>query len=87
MLIRFFVFILVIYLLFKIINTIRQLNPAKSENYQFKSSSAGGEDLVEDPVCHTYIPLSQAYKKEISGKSYYFCSQQCSEKYLSGENN
>ena len=46
-----------------------------------------GEDLVEDPVCHTYVPLSQAIKKEISGKNYYFCSKQCSEKYLSEKNN
>ena len=43
-------------------------------------------DLVEDPVCHTYVPLSQAVKKEISGNDYYFCSKQCSEKYESGKN-
>ena len=84
---RFFVFIILFYLLYKIIKTVQQSKPEKSENYQFKSSAAGGEDLIEDPVCHTYVPLSQAYKKEISGKNYYFCSQQCSDKYVSGKNN
>jgi len=78
---RFFVFIILIYLLYKIIITFRQLKSAKNENYQFKSSSAVGEDLVEDPICHTYVPVSQAFKKEISGNNYYFCSKQCSEKY------
>jgi YHS domain-containing protein len=83
---RFFVFIILIYLLYKVIKTVGKLKPAENENYQFKASTVGGEDLVEDPVCHTYVPLSQAFKKEISGNNYYFCSKQCSEKYESGKN-
>ena len=81
MLIRFFVFIILIYLLYKIFKTVKQVKPGQDENYQSKSSSASGEDLVEDPVCHTYVPVSQAFKKEISGRDYYFCSKQCSDKY------
>ena len=84
---RFFVFIIVIYLLYKIFSTVRQVKTEKNQNHLFNSSPAVGEDLVEDPVCHTYVPIIQALKKEISGKSYYFCSQQCSEKYLSEKNN
>jgi YHS domain-containing protein len=83
---RFFVFVILIYALYKIIKNFGQLKPAKKENDQFKSSSTEGEDLVEDPACHTYVPLSQAYKKEISGNCYYFCSKQCSEKYELGKN-
>ena len=83
---RFFVFIILIYLLYKVIETVGKLKPSKNENYQFKSSATEGEDLVEDPVCHTYVPLSQAVKKEISGNDYYFCSKQCSEKYESRKN-
>jgi YHS domain-containing protein len=79
--IRFFIFITLIYLLYKIINAVKQLKSEKNGNYQYKSQSAGGEDLIEDPVCHTYVPLSQAYKKEISGKDYFFCSKQCSDKF------
>lgn len=81
------IFIILIYLLYKIIKTVRQLKPSENKNDQFQSSSSRGEDLVEDPVCHTYVPLSQAYKKEISGKSYYFCSRQCGEKYQLEKNN
>ena len=83
MLLRFFVFTILIYLLYKIFKTVGQIKPEQGENYQSKSSSASGEDLVEDPVCHTYVPVSQAYRKEIAGKNYYFCSEQCSEKYSS----
>lgn len=81
MFIRFLVFIILIYLLYKIFKTIRQLKLAKVNNYQFKSSPARGEDLVEDTACHTYIPLSQAYRKEIFGNTHYFCSKRCCEKY------
>ena len=83
---RFVVFIILIYLMYRIIKSIGQTKPVKNENYQFKASPVGVEDLIEDPVCHTYVPLSQAFRKEISGNDYYFCSKQCSEKYVSGKN-
>jgi len=42
-----------------------------------------GMDLVEDPICHTYFPLDSAYKKILNdeGKSVYFCSAACFNKY------
>jgi len=42
-----------------------------------------GEDLVEDPYCHTYVPVSVAYRAHINGKIVYFCSQGCFENYRS----
>ena len=42
-----------------------------------------GEELVEDPYCHVYVPKSQAYKASIDGQDIYFCSQKCFEKYIS----
>ena len=40
------------------------------------------EELVEDPQCNTYIPLSTALKGP-GGK--YFCSKECLESYKSGQ--
>jgi len=85
--IRFLILIILIYLLYKVINAVKKLKPGKNENLQSKSKQTGGEDLIEDPVCHTYVPVSQAFKKEISGKDYYFCSKQCSDKYTLEKNN
>jgi len=73
--------------LYKIINEVRQLKSGKKENFQYKSASTDGEDLVEDPVCHIYVPLSQAYKKQISGRDYYFCSKKCSDEFTLDKNN
>ena len=41
----------------------------------------GGEDLVEDPVCHTYLPVSNARKWEMGGRTVYFCSDACREQF------
>ena len=83
---RFLIFIILIYLLYKLFKVIWQLKLAKIKNYRFPSTTASGEDLVEDLACHTYIPLSQAYRKEISGSTQYFCSKRCCDKYESEKN-
>ncbi|KQC09818.1 MAG: hypothetical protein APR62_13195 [Smithella sp. SDB] len=87
MIIRLILFLLLIYLLYKIFNFIKQSRPLENKYDKYKTESSKGEELVEDPVCHTYVPISQAFKKEISGRDYYFCSKQCSDKYEVEKNN
>ena len=40
-----------------------------------------GEDLVEDPNCHTYVPVSEAFRVQMGGKTLYFCSEECYRKF------
>lgn len=40
------------------------------------------EDLVEDPNCHAYLPLSQAHQASVDGKVHYFCSKACCESFI-----
>jgi uncharacterized protein len=87
MLIRLIIFFVGIYLLCKVIKFFRQARSVSMNNRQFKSTPVTGEDLVEDPVCHTYIPVSQAYKIEMAGKNYYFCSKECCEGYILEKSN
>lgn len=51
-----------------------------------KSSGPPGEKiqdvLVEDPVCHTYIPKGQAVQLHHNKQILYFCSNKCCEKFL-----
>jgi len=42
------------------------------------------EDLVEDPVCHTYLPVSKAIVWEDGGVKRYFCSEECLKSYREG---
>ena len=38
--------------------------------------------LIEDPVCHTYIPRGQAVQLHHDKKMYYFCSDKCCKLFL-----
>jgi len=44
------------------------------------------EELVQDPYCKTYIPKRSALRKRVSGRNYYFCKQECLEKFIQNEN-
>jgi len=48
-----------------------------------KGKSAGDivDELVEDPICHTYIPKKNAVNMKVDGYNYYFCSNMCAEKF------
>ena len=82
MLIRFLIFFILLYVIYKIIRTIKQGKQFAVHSNQYKTTAVAGEELVEDPYCHTYIPISQACRKEIAGKEHYFCSKECSEEYI-----
>ncbi|MFH1218204.1 MAG: YHS domain-containing protein [Pseudomonadota bacterium] len=64
----------------------RLLFGVKKKNQQARST--GGKDLpaedvlVEDPVCHTYVPSKQAIRAVKNGKQYFFCSDKCCQKFL-----
>ncbi|RPI72743.1 MAG: YHS domain-containing protein [Desulfobacteraceae bacterium] len=45
------------------------------------------DEMVQDPVCKTYIPRRDAVKKTIGGKELSFCSQECAVKYESRGDN
>ena len=49
-----------------------------------KSENAGSiDEMVQDPLCKTYIPLRDARRKVIDGKEYFFCSGECAGKFKS----
>ena len=76
MILRIVIGIIVLYLLFKLIKEWKALKGSSKANLP-----AAGEDLVEDPLCHTYIPVSRACRVSIDGETVYFCSQKCLERY------
>ncbi|AOT69379.1 hypothetical protein [Geosporobacter ferrireducens] len=40
-------------------------------------------EMVEDEYCNVYIPEDKAYPViDVHGKTHYFCSLECREKYL-----
>ena len=53
-----------------------------SSNRKRANRSVEPEELVQDPCCHTYIPKRSAIKKNVAGKEYYFCTQDCLRNYV-----
>ena len=83
-LIRFAILCFFIYILYRLAKWIILSAGIKGRDMpKHQVSVAGGEDLVEDPYCHIYVPMSQAYKASIDGQDAYFCSKECFEKYTS----
>jgi YHS domain-containing protein len=40
------------------------------------------EEMVQDPVCGTWVPLGQAVLLDAKREKRYFCSPECRDKYL-----
>jgi len=38
--------------------------------------------MVKDPFCEVYLPREKGVKDVIEGKTYYFCSLACRDKFL-----
>ncbi len=41
--------------------------------------------LVEDPVCHTYVPQKESESLQVNGTTYYFCSKECLQKFKTNQ--
>ena len=44
----------------------------------------GPDVLVQDPVCKTFIPRREALKTQKDGEEFFFCSEGCLKRFLSG---
>jgi YHS domain-containing protein len=80
MFVKLIIVVVAVYLLFKFLKNSASRRPERS-GYGRVQKPVGGEDLVEDPVCRTYIPVSSAVKAVVDGKTVYFCSQKCLDAY------
>ena len=37
------------------------------------------DEMVQDPVCGTYVPARDAHRRVIGGRVYHFCSERCAD--------
>ena len=42
---------------------------------------ASREDMVQDPVCKTYVPRGSAVSADVGGQTYLFCSRNCADTF------
>ncbi len=49
----------------------------KSGNVNDRGTSIDQDQMIEDPVCHTFVPRRTAVIEKVDGQTYCFCSKQC----------
>ncbi len=85
---RFIIIMLITYLAYKFLMGLFITKGTQRRHVPGQPGQmASGEDLVEDPCCHTYIPLSNALKTSVQGKIVYFCSKKCLEEFTAIQEN
>jgi len=84
---RLIIACVIVYLVYRVGQIL--FSPSAKERRRFpgRPASIAGEDLVKDPYCGTYVPESSAVKETIDGKTLYFCSNECLEKYKAEKKN
>ncbi|PYM33623.1 MAG: hypothetical protein DME15_10880 [Candidatus Rokuibacteriota bacterium] len=45
-----------------------------------RARSVGGDELVKDPVCQTYVVKSRAVRRTTGDDVTYFCSDECARR-------
>lgn len=50
-----------------------------------KSPAKGTKSTAKDPVCGMQVEKDTALQAERDGKTYYFCSEECQQKFERGE--
>ena len=78
--IRFIIGLVVSYLIYRLvkkgIRAWKEGRPASQE-----PGSKEPAVLVQDPVCGTFIPRTNALKAQKDGKDYFFCSEGCLKRF------
>jgi len=75
---RFIFVAALIYLAFQIWRFIYNVN-RYSQPSPKRSRLAGV--MVKDEICQTYLPEEEAIKEKIDGRVYYFCSEECRQRW------
>jgi len=71
-----------LYFLYRLLTGPRKRRQAYKENGPSSPGGAVQDVLVEDPVCHTFVPKGQAVQLHHDKQMYYFCSDKCCEMFL-----
>jgi YHS domain-containing protein len=81
---RLLILAVLLYIAWRLVRTlIREKIETEAEERRKKGvdDSKVEDVLVEDPVCHVLIPKHQAIRLRQNGKTYYFCSDECCDKF------
>lgn len=59
----------------------------KNKEVGDRGTSLDQDQMVEDPVCHTFVPRRNAVIEMVSGQTYCFCSKHCADTFQNRQSN
>ncbi len=74
---------ILILILIAAVSLVRWFLQAPRDQAELSSTET---EMVQDPNCETYIPVTEAVTATIAGREHHFCSEQCAEKYRNKHN-
>jgi YHS domain-containing protein len=74
---RLITFAVLLYLLYRLVKGFL----TQGKEYKEKAQDGAVDEMVQDPVCKTYIPRREAVKRSFEGKIILFCSKECADKF------
>ena len=77
---RLFFFALAIYLVWRLI--FSRSGQHRDAGKRGRRARHHPEEMKQDPVCGTWVPITQAEKAQINSETLYFCSIACRDRYL-----
>lgn len=83
--IRFVIFAILCYILYRLIKSLALPSTKKSAEPFTQPGQVITDEMVIDPQCHVYIPKREAITAKIEGKTVYFCSKECKKKYAQAQ--
>lgn len=81
MLVRLILWAVLGFVLYTIIQAARSVLRSGSSHAP-PGKPPGGEEMIRDPQCGTYVPHSEALSATVGGKNHSFCSSRCRDEYL-----
>lgn len=74
---RFIIIAVLAYLLYRVCRNFFTANKKITRNEHGEMI----DEMVQDPVCKTYVPMREALRKVSEEGEVFFCSKECSERF------
>lgn len=76
---RYLLIVILAYLFYRMLKGRWGKRPNK---FQDSSETKGISEMVQDPLCKTFVHVREAERRVVRGQEYFFCSQKCADKFL-----
>jgi len=80
---KLFIYAVFLYVIYRLLTggKKKKVEPRSSGQGARAGETAAHDQLVEDPICHIYIPKKQAIVLQDKDTLVFFCSEQCRKIY------